>query len=212
MTSNRRGNSRPSNNLQPAAVVSAIFTGLLSLANWLGNFIISGLWWLAQLLWWLCNFVGSLVLSGLGLMVGLLTRLLGKNKRSGLGKFSQKIQTKTGKYRAGILGKIFSKPMRRRLLPGLAVVVLFLAGFAVYQSRQAPEAEAGWWNETWVYRRAIEISNSNGTDLEDFQVAITLDTAALIAAGKMQAGCEDLRITDTNGKILPHWIEENLRH
>ncbi|MCC7569715.1 DUF2341 domain-containing protein, partial [Candidatus Micrarchaeota archaeon] len=108
-----------------------------------------------------------------------------------------------------LLKPFSNKDMRRKLLPGLVVVLLFLVGFAVYNLRQAQETEAHWWDETWLYRRAIQISNDNGEDLEDFQVAITLDTAGLIAEGKMQATCDDLRITDNSGNIIPHWIEEN---
>ncbi len=40
----------------------------------------------------------------------------------------------------------------------------------------------------------------------DFQVAITLDTATLVTAGKMQSDCDDIRVTDAGGKILTYWL------
>jgi len=52
----------------------------------------------------------------------------------------------------------------------------------------------------------VAITNA-GTAQTDFQVAITLNTSALITAGKMQSDCDDVRITDVNGKVLPFWIE-----
>ncbi|MCK4891675.1 MAG: DUF2341 domain-containing protein, partial [Candidatus Pacebacteria bacterium] len=41
----------------------------------------------------------------------------------------------------------------------------------------------------------------------DFQVMITLDTTTLVTANKVQSDCDDIRITDINGKLIPHWIE-----
>jgi len=68
--------------------------------------------------------------------------------------------------------------------------------------------QAAWFDDTFAYRQTVAITNA-GTAQTDFQVAITLNTSALITAGKMQSDCDDIRITDINGKILPHWIEES---
>lgn len=55
--------------------------------------------------------------------------------------------------------------------------------------------------------RAITITN-NGPDLTDFQVSFTLDTAALIRAGKMRSLGEDIRVTDSDKTtLLPFWVE-----
>jgi len=92
----------------------------------------------------------------------------------------------------------------------LSLVFLLVSSPLLYSSlRTNKKAEAAWWDETWLYRKAVNITNSSGENLTDFQVAITLDTASLISAGKMQSDCDDIRITDINGKLLPHWIEEN---
>ncbi len=52
----------------------------------------------------------------------------------------------------------------------------------------------------WSY---IEVLKPRESSLIAFIGAV----AALIAAGKMQSDCDDVRITDVNGKLLPHWVE-----
>ncbi|QQG44288.1 MAG: DUF2341 domain-containing protein [Candidatus Roizmanbacteria bacterium] len=84
------------------------------------------------------------------------------------------------------------------ILIGLPIVFLSLK----YQSK----TEAAWYNENWTYRQTVAITNS-GTAQTDFQVSIGIGTSALIVSGKMQSDCDDLRVTDINGKILPFWIE-----
>ncbi|MDO8487707.1 MAG: DUF2341 domain-containing protein [bacterium] len=66
---------------------------------------------------------------------------------------------------------------------------------------------AAWFDDNWGYRQKSTITNA-GSAQTNFQVAITLDTATLITASKMQSDCDDLRITDAGGKLLPHVIEE----
>jgi len=69
-----------------------------------------------------------------------------------------------------------------------------------------PKIEAAWMDDSFTYRQRVDITNA-GTAQTDFQVTITLNTSALISAGKMQSDCDDIRITDVNGKVLPIWIE-----
>lgn len=71
------------------------------------------------------------------------------------------------------------------------------------------KVSAAWWDEMWHYRKAISITNTSGSNLTDFQVSISIGTSQLIAEGKMQSDCDDIRITDINGNLLPYWIEEN---
>lgn len=110
---------------------------------------------------------------------------------------------------SSFVAPLFNQP-KKHLKTWLVIFLALTAGLAAFFFLLSPRAtEAAWWDETWLYRKAVQISNSNGADLTDFQVAITLDTVSLITAGKMQGDCDDLRITDQNGQILPHWIEEN---
>lgn len=90
------------------------------------------------------------------------------------------------------------------------VVFLLLIGIiGLLRLRQQPSSvTASWFDESYSYRKAITVDNTSGSDLTDFQVTFDIGTSALIAQGKMQTDCDDIRITDQNGKLLPHWIEE----
>ena len=65
------------------------------------------------------------------------------------------------------------------------------------------------WLTGWSYRRPVTIDNTNNPNtLTDYQVLVVVDTASLIQQGKMQADCDDIRFTDTDGTtLLPYWIE-----
>ena len=65
-----------------------------------------------------------------------------------------------------------------------------------------PEPDGGRGYSTWV-----SIANSNVVDLVDHQVAIVVDTASLVKAGKMRSDCADLRVVDPAGDTLPFWID-----
>jgi site-specific recombinase XerD len=60
----------------------------------------------------------------------------------------------------------------------------------------------------WLYRQDISVNNGSGGTLLDYQVSVTIDTATLITASKMQSDCGDLRITDSTGTAnLDYYIE-----
>jgi len=58
-----------------------------------------------------------------------------------------------------------------------------------------------WWNNSWLYRQQINITNMNDTGLleENYSVNISVDTQTLISAGSMLANGSDLRIVYWNG-------------
>lgn len=60
------------------------------------------------------------------------------------------------------------------------------------------------------YKTAIDISNSSGSTLTDYQVSLTLNTASLISQNKMKQDGRDIRFLDSN-KVdnLSYWIEPN---
>lgn len=101
----------------------------------------------------------------------------------------------------------FLSPKQRLsvLLTALAVIVILLP-VVVYSLLHVTKAEAAWFDTNWSYRQTVPITNS-GSAQTDYQIAITLDTATLITNGKMRSDCNDIRITDINGKLLPQWIE-----
>jgi len=60
----------------------------------------------------------------------------------------------------------------------------------------------------WSYRRRFVVSNTAGATQSNFQVMLTLNTAALVSSGKLLSSCNDLRITASDGStLLPYWIE-----
>ncbi len=72
-------------------------------------------------------------------------------------------------------------------------------------------SDAPWWNDSWNYRRTISVSNSN-SELINYSIKFTFDTATLISEGKMKSDCSDLRIVYwdiENNKMyeIPHYIE-----
>ncbi len=105
-----------------------------------------------------------------------------------------------------ILG--YTAKRRRQLFPfALGALVILLP--VVYLILKNPsEVKAAWFNDTWAYRKAVSVANSAGSTLTNYQVSITVDTATLITAGKLQADCDDIRITDTTGKLISHWVED----
>lgn len=111
--------------------------------------------------------------------------------------------------RKKVLNQIFRFLKRKKAV--LALVLAITAATSSYYvfGLRTQKAEAAWWDDTWRYRKAVNITNSSGSTLTEFQVSFTLDTASLISAGKMQADCDDIRITDSGGNLIPHWIEEN---
>ena len=63
-----------------------------------------------------------------------------------------------------------------------------------------------WQVAGWQYRKAVVINNRGG-ELRDFQVSFMLNTWTLYTTGKLKDDCNDLRVTDETGQVLPHWIE-----
>ncbi len=95
----------------------------------------------------------------------------------------------------------------RRKLPNITTVFIMILGLIIiYFIFQGQEAKAEWFNDNWMYRQRVDITNS-GSAQTDFQVQLTVDTAALITEGKIQSDCDDIRITDINGRVLDYWIE-----
>lgn len=89
------------------------------------------------------------------------------------------------------------------------IVLPLLIGLTLYSLTQTKKVAARWWDETWLFRKTISINNANTENLENFQISFEIDTLSLISENKMQASCADLRVTDQEGNLLPHWIEEH---
>ena len=70
------------------------------------------------------------------------------------------------------------------------------------------DVSAGWWNDSWSYRKAITVTN-NGAAETDVYLSLTLDTDT--ASTSMQADCGDFRFISGEGKELPYYIESGCR-
>ncbi|MHC5182889.1 MAG: DUF2341 domain-containing protein, partial [Planctomycetota bacterium] len=70
----------------------------------------------------------------------------------------------------------------------------------------------GWWDSDWQYRKAIDIDNTSGSQaLTNHAVQISIDTAAAIAAAKMNPYGGDIRFIDPDEPSeLDFWIESGL--
>ncbi len=97
-----------------------------------------------------------------------------------------------------------NKPKWKIIIPLVLIFTIIISYFILLEKPQT--AEADWWDDSWLYRQTVAITNS-GTNQTDFQTMITLDSATLITASKVQSDCDDIRLTDINGKLIPHWIE-----
>jgi hypothetical protein len=66
-----------------------------------------------------------------------------------------------------------------------------------------------WYNISWNYRRSITVSS--GSALTNYQVLVTVDTASLVTASKMQSSCNDIRFTSSDGTtLINYWIESGV--
>jgi len=94
----------------------------------------------------------------------------------------------------------------------LTIVVILLIGItALWQiQRRARPVAAGWFSDSWQYRKAINIGNTSGSNVTNSQVKIftNYDLSALVTAGKLQADLDDIRFTDSSGNLLKYWIED----
>ncbi|MEA3429747.1 MAG: DUF2341 domain-containing protein, partial [Nanoarchaeota archaeon] len=61
----------------------------------------------------------------------------------------------------------------------------------------------------WSYKQPINITENTGSDLDEYQVNVSIDTASLISAGKMSSNCSDIKFEDTEGNNLFYWIEDD---
>lgn len=68
------------------------------------------------------------------------------------------------------------------------------------------KVEAAWFDDNWLYRTPIAITNGSGGVLTDYQASFTINTTDTT---KFQTSCQDIRVTDNSGKLLPYWIDEN---
>jgi hypothetical protein len=99
--------------------------------------------------------------------------------------------------------------LNNRRLKGILALTLVLTSLIVLPTTTFKTANTQGALTGWMYRRAVTINNTaNPNTLTNYQVLVTVDTASLISAGKMQSDCRDIRFTDSDGvTLLSYWIE-----
>jgi len=99
--------------------------------------------------------------------------------------------------------------MPRRIVSSILIALFIIT--PIFNILFVPKTQAAWWNDSWLYRKSIAVTNSSGSTLTDFQIKIldNKDLSSDITAGKIQATLNDLRFTDLNGDLLPYWIEDS---
>jgi hypothetical protein len=65
---------------------------------------------------------------------------------------------------------------------------------------------ATWWNETWDYKKEINITNTL-VSTNNYAVKVNLNVTSLYTAGKINATCQDIRFVNGTNFILNHWVE-----
>jgi hypothetical protein len=87
---------------------------------------------------------------------------------------------------------------KRQFYSLLAIMLILLSPFNI------------WAQNCFSYRAPITLTNLGSSALTDFQVSVTINTAALVAANKMQASGNDIRFRDANNNELSYWIESGM--
>ncbi|MDD4412748.1 MAG: DUF2341 domain-containing protein [Patescibacteria group bacterium] len=68
------------------------------------------------------------------------------------------------------------------------------------------QTKNNWYDASWKYRQSVSITNNADSDLNNYQIPIYINTAQLISDSKMASDCNDIRVVDVNGNVLPTWI------
>jgi hypothetical protein len=102
---------------------------------------------------------------------------------------------------------IFYKPFNKKhpywaVAISVVIILAILSGAAWFVFLRSPKTQAAWWNDSWAYRKSVDITN-NTTQQSGVYISATLDTSD---TSKFQGDCGDLRFTKQNGQLLPYFI------
>jgi len=94
----------------------------------------------------------------------------------------------------------------RLISAGFAGIAVLLVVWTFF--RLTSPASAEWFDDTWPFRKPVTFNNAS-TSVTDQKVKLDLDTATLIAAGKMQSDCDDARFTNNTGQVLLYYLDSS---
>jgi len=99
----------------------------------------------------------------------------------------------------------------KNIIVGLILIILLgLVSSVFFPSPVQETFAANWYNASWGYRRAIEVSTAGASATPaDYQVLVTLTTAGMgNPYANVNADGSDIRFTNTDGTtLLSHWVE-----
>lgn len=100
---------------------------------------------------------------------------------------------------------LFRKDRKKAIAIMLLAILIFSFTAAVILNLPK-KVKGAWFNDSWAYRQTSLITNS-GSAQTNYNLKLTVDTATLVTASKMQSDCDDIRVTDETGNLLKFWIE-----
>jgi hypothetical protein len=71
--------------------------------------------------------------------------------------------------------------------------------------------EAEWWDDSFYYRKMINITNPETTTLYNFTTSIVFNYQDLVSEGKMQSDLDDIRIVE-NGTLRKYYIKKDFNN
>ena len=81
---------------------------------------------------------------------------------------------------------------------GNKIIIEHMGGDPIYSAFDPPS----WWDENWICRRAITITEQSGKDLKDYPLEITVQYDM-----DMNRDFSDLRFVDESNNKLDYWIQ-----
>lgn len=67
---------------------------------------------------------------------------------------------------------------------------------------------SAWWNTSFSYQRPINMTENSGINIFNYTINFTLDTQTIIAAGKMNSNCSDIRLLENDTFVKDFSVEK----
>src|SRR3990172_3678154 len=92
---------------------------------------------------------------------------------------------------------------RRKLTTFFGTLVALTVLFAIFARLTVPPAAAAWFDDSWEYRKSINIASH--TTAEN-NVYVTVPAFDATDTTRYQSDCGNLRFTDAGGKLLQYFV------
>ncbi|MDZ7586549.1 MAG: DUF2341 domain-containing protein, partial [Patescibacteria group bacterium] len=92
---------------------------------------------------------------------------------------------------------------RKKFLIALFTLIFISIPIAFLSLNNARKAVAAWFDDSWLYRKAISIPSHTAAETN---VYVTVPSFDATDTTRFQADCGDLRFTKQNGELLPYYV------